>query len=131
MVMDQRRDFTWLAQTPRDFLESPRGLAENPLRTQGAQARARGLVFPLPTALIGFHIVNDSVTICCNTSLTIGAVAVAEQGSEDEEAALAGLAVLGAMVSAPAMAAVSVGDTVTCGATVGLECSSDRATVGI
>ncbi|WP_394648086.1 PEPxxWA-CTERM sorting domain-containing protein [uncultured Sphingomonas sp.] len=43
---------------------------------------------------------------------------------------LAGLAVLGAMVSAPAMAAVSVGDTVTCGATGGLECSSDRATVG-
>ena len=23
MVMDQRRDFTWLAQTPRDFLERP------------------------------------------------------------------------------------------------------------
>ncbi|MEH3103119.1 MAG: PEPxxWA-CTERM sorting domain-containing protein [Sphingomonas phyllosphaerae] len=42
---------------------------------------------------------------------------------------LAGLAFVGACVSAPASATVAAGDIVTCGG-VSLECSNDRATVG-
>ncbi|MEG8040834.1 PEPxxWA-CTERM sorting domain-containing protein [Sphingomonas sp. LR60] len=42
---------------------------------------------------------------------------------------LAGLALVGAFVSAPASATVALGDIVTCGG-VNFECSNDRATVG-
>ena len=42
---------------------------------------------------------------------------------------LAGLALIGAVFSAPASATVSLGDTVTCGG-FSFECSTERATVG-
>ena len=51
MVMGERTDFEWLAESAERFPHPPRRLAGDPLRGEGAARGPRSLVFPLSPGL--------------------------------------------------------------------------------